>query len=215
MNTTTKREKQHLEILLSLFFLLLLVLHFALTIAYQFRELNYTSRLASLSKQYTEPLFTQNFKIFAPDVPEIKYKLFVRYASDGKNFSSWQNVGAPLILKHQQNRISSSGYEYLIYKNAITELLRAHSDAVERCDKTLPSNLAQKQLDLLLRNSIHFYKASYCFNQQWMRAFQNKPFPKSFECALLLEKIAPVNNKFEVKNSKYTYLFFPKVELVR
>lgn len=215
MNTTTKSEKQSFGLLLSLFFLVLLLLHFTLTIAYQFRELDYTSRLAGLAKQYTEPLFTQNFKIFAPDVPDIKYKLFVRYAADGKNFSAWQNVGAPLVVKHQKNRIASSGYEYLIYKNAISELLLAHADAVERCDKSLPSNLARRQITLLLQNSIHFYKASFSFNRQWSKEFPNKPFPKGFECALLLEKIEPVDNRQSVTQANYAYLFFPNVAAIR
>lgn len=215
MNISTKREKQSFGILLSLFFLVLLLLHFTFTIAYQFREADYSRPLSLLSKQYTEPLFTQNFKIFAPDVPDIKYKLFVRYAADGKNFSSWQNVGAPLVVKHQKNRIASSGYEYLIYKNAISELLRAHADAVERIDKSLSANLAQRQITDMLRNSIHFYKASYCFSRQWTKEFPNKPFPKGFECALLLEKIAPVDNKQSKAQANYAYLFFPNVAAIR
>ena len=66
---------------LLVFFLsvVLLLAHFVLTGLYSFQMLPIPWQLSSFSNNYSAPLFHQNWKLFAPVVPEYSQQLYVRY----------------------------------------------------------------------------------------------------------------------------------------
>ena len=211
MNSIHKREKQTLGIVVSLFLLLLLVFHFTLTLIYNFRNIEKETPLTQFATAYTEPLFTQNFKIFAPNVPTINYKLFVRYFDKQKGWTDWKNQGTALQEEHQRNRFSSAGYEYLIYKNAINELLYAREDALYYATKNkIPKKDFVKYVNNSMRNSLHFHSVKIYLQSLLRENFSTK----KMECALRVEKLKDAS--FEPnswQSARINYLFFPVIEL--
>lgn len=63
--------------------ILWLVVHFALTLIYSVRELKVPDMVRQVSDEYTIPLFHQNWKLFAPDVPEYDVQLFFSTSDSG------------------------------------------------------------------------------------------------------------------------------------
>ncbi len=197
----------------SLFLFLFFSLHLILTTIYQFREPNYNSYLSRLSKLYSEPLFIQNYKIFAPNVPLATYKLFIRYGDNAKQLTPWIAHGAALLNAHQQNRFSPAGYEYLLYKNAVNELVHSKEQVSNLSYNGLKKGkISYSQIDSSISKSISFYRASYYFYHQWKLEFPNKKFPAYFECALLLENIQNVEGSNKTAVAAYRFLFFPLVK---
>lgn len=110
------KEKQQWINWVSLFLLFLLVVHFTLSLAYSF--LPESKRL----KSYMEPLFTQNFKIFAPNVPETESTFFISYLTKSKVWSSWQAVGLYDRNLVQTNPFSTHRIPLLIHQNTLHNL---------------------------------------------------------------------------------------------
>ena len=215
MNSIHKREKQTLGIVVSLFFLLLMLLHFAITLVYNFRDTESETVLTRFAKAYTEPLFTQNFKIFAPDVPMVKYKLFVRYQNKNKVWTPWQNRGATLLEQHQRYRFSSTGYEYLMHKNAINELLHARADAIYYATKNkIPIRDFDRYVNSSIQHSKYFrFVSDYLISIQ-KRNFSTESLPKYIECSLQVENIDNVSNSsIDSANKDLCYWFFPTIEV--
>ena len=211
MNSIHKGEKQTLGIVVSLFLLLLLVFHFTLTLVYNFRSIEKETPLTQFATAYTEPLFTHNFKIFAPNVPTINYKLFVRYFDEQKGWTVWKNPGKALLEEHQRNRFSSARYEYLIYKNAINELLRAREDALYYATKNkIPQKDFVKYVNNSMQNSLHFHSVKIYLQSLVRGNFSTK----KMECAMLVEKLKDASIEPNSKQSaRINYLFFPVIEL--
>jgi len=67
--------------------------HFALTTLYSFQPVPATEFMRYVSTRYSAPLFHQNWKLFAPSVPEYDCQLEYRFPENGK-WSFWRDVSA-------------------------------------------------------------------------------------------------------------------------
>ena len=76
----------------TLFAMVLVALHFFLTIAYTFRE-NVSYPVAAAADNYAIPLFHQNWKLFAPDPAKYNAELEYRYAR-ASAWSDWNDASA-------------------------------------------------------------------------------------------------------------------------
>ena len=211
MNTISKGEKPVFAKRISLFLLFLLVLNFSISLVYNFTDVN---GKPVLMKQYMEPLFTQNFKIFAPEVPTEKYELFVRYFYDKGVWSSWEKPGEIIRQQYQFNRFSSSGYEYLLYKNAVNELIYAREDAVFYAEKNkIRSDNFGVYVNNSIRQSKHFGFVKYYLRSVWLKKFPNRDFPKRINCVLSIKKITGLSNASINGYGKNTeYWYFPQID---
>ena len=211
MNTQFKREKLFFAKGVSLFFLFVLGLHFSISLSYNFNEI--TKQPAFVSS-YMEPLFTQNFKIFAPDVPTVKHELFVRYYFDNGKWSSWNKPGEHLLQAFQKNRFSSSRYEYLLHKNAVNELILAQADAnyYAKKNKVAPE-LYKSFLANSIRSSQHVFFVEDYLMAEWRNKFPKQNLPKHIVYALSIQKISPPSYADSGSQAlQPEYLYFPEID---
>lgn len=68
----------------------LLLIHFGITLIYCFRA-DKTDKISHIARQYMLPLFHQNWKLFAPDLPEYNCDLEYRFSND-HGWSNWLDV---------------------------------------------------------------------------------------------------------------------------
>ncbi len=195
-----KRAQPVFEKRVALFFYSLLMFHFLLLAIYAFQPFVNNSFLRSLSKSYVEPLFTNNFKIFAPNVPTLHYSLFIRSREKGKTWSAWQNKTAQIEMAHRKNRFSAVNYACVLQQNAIRELLSAHADAEARKFNT--SDDRRK----FFRNSLHFYRAKYYLKQNYISNAYSSEKEIEWQCAVRCEPLVAIDSK---NISTEEFLFFP------
>jgi hypothetical protein len=69
-----------------------MIIHFTMVIAYSFRE-NLPQGLVARADRYCVPLFHQNWKLFAPDLPTYNAELQYRISTAGE-WGSWADVTA-------------------------------------------------------------------------------------------------------------------------
>ena len=119
MNEIAKREKSFFEKWISLFLFCMLLFHFAFTLHYNITE---REKLSELERRYYEPLFKQNFKIYAPNVPDESTQLIIKYQTKKAGWSGWINPGVQLYQQIQRNRFSTAHNSFLLYKLAIHDL---------------------------------------------------------------------------------------------
>lgn len=73
---------------------LVCLVHFFFITVYSFRE-NFPRELTGLSDRYTIPLFHQNWKLFAPDLPRYNAELQYRIAGQGQSgWSGWKDASS-------------------------------------------------------------------------------------------------------------------------
>jgi len=68
----------------------LFVIHFTFTLIYSFGGSN-SGKISHLSQRYMVPMFHQNWKLFAPEMPKYNSDLQYRFAND-KGWSNWLDV---------------------------------------------------------------------------------------------------------------------------
>lgn len=126
MNTTVKGGKSFFEKWISLFLLLVLLFHFAFSLQTNLTDFEKRSRFQSF---YFEPLFKQNFKIFAPDVPVESTQLYLKFYTATGGWSRWINPGLEIYTQLANNRFSKAHYSFLFYQLAIHNLQYCDSAA--------------------------------------------------------------------------------------
>jgi Family of unknown function (DUF5819) len=72
--------------------LIAMVVHFSIVLCYSFRD-NLPVRITAKADRYCIPLFHQNWKLFAPDLPQYNLELEYRAARFG-NWSDWNDASA-------------------------------------------------------------------------------------------------------------------------
>jgi hypothetical protein len=114
MKTSTK-------ILLTLGTGIILLTHFTLTGIYTFQELPVSENVRAISNAYTIPFFHQNWKLFAPEMPNYDCFLWVRT----KENSMWS---APFRMSERGNFGYSSKVTYMEFSiaNALANELAAN-----------------------------------------------------------------------------------------
>ena len=111
-----------------------LLIHFGVTTVYSFSYLKWPPSVRSASIAYAVPLFHQNWKMFAPDVPEYNTELEYRSSSNG-SWSEWKDVSASNDFgKHSRietmEQNINSGLAYQIANNLYTRDARREYDRV-------------------------------------------------------------------------------------
>lgn len=82
--------------------LTVMVHHFACTFVYSTSDLAYPRVVRDYAERYTVPFFHQGWKLFAPDVPKLRYELLYRYPLNGQ-WSSWEDTDElPGVTQHHR-----------------------------------------------------------------------------------------------------------------
>ncbi len=199
------KEKQQWINWVSLFLLLLLIVHFTLSLAYSF--LPESKRL----KGYMEPLFTQNFKIFAPNVPETESSLFISYFTKSQGWSSWQAVGLQDRNSAQTNTFSTHRFSLLIHQNTLHNLhyiveTAAYFNQQYKKKSTSIINCAANEIR---------YLPEFKYAQKYCQDYCTKQFPTSsdlkFKCCLVTSAISEKNmdvSPIFSTTTKFDFLYF-------
>jgi hypothetical protein len=99
--------------------LCILAIHFILIIIYNFSDFSENPNLLKqVAYRYVQPLFFQNFKLFAPDPPKSYREIYFRIEDANGNKSSWINPGKIDLEKHLKYRFTyhaklRSAYDYI------------------------------------------------------------------------------------------------------
>ena len=101
---------------------------------------------------YMEPLFAQRWLLFAPEPATSSVKLWSRYQCGG-NWTGWRDPAAPLMERHQHNRLSSAGKLLYIPTNLGRELSRDTLEIGIRLDCHDPACEARKNAEIARRDS--------------------------------------------------------------
>jgi hypothetical protein len=117
-----------------LFLILAAAAHFTLTSVYSFYTVSVPSRLRGISSTYSVPLFHQNWKMFAPDVPEYDAQLEYRYPGAG-GWSDWGDVsgsngfGRRSRIEYMEQSLASS-ISWQIANNLYSRNARVQFDQI-------------------------------------------------------------------------------------
>lgn len=115
MATTENKNYRKLAIG-GLFFL---AFHFFLVLVYNLSDLTpKTSFLKRAAYRYVQPLFFQNFKLFAPDPPKSYREIYFRIEDSYGNKSNWINPGKKDLEIHSKFRFTHhaklrAAYDYI------------------------------------------------------------------------------------------------------
>lgn len=99
--------------------LCILACHFILIAIYNFTDLSEKSSVLSLAAhRYVQPLFFQNFKLFAPDPPKSHREIYFRIEDSNGNKSNWINPGKEDLAIHSKFRFTHhaklrAAYDYI------------------------------------------------------------------------------------------------------
>ncbi len=99
--------------------LCILICHFLLIAVYNFSDLSEKSSVLSrAAHHYVQPLFFQNFKLFAPDPPKSYREIYFRIEDNNGNKSNWINPGKKDLEIHSKFRFTHhaklrAAYDYI------------------------------------------------------------------------------------------------------
>jgi len=77
-----------------------------------------TAQLLPVIRAIQNPLFAQNWHLFAPDPVKSDFVLTVRCRTKDE-FSAWQDITAPLLARHQSARTSPMARVLRVQQNAV------------------------------------------------------------------------------------------------
>jgi Family of unknown function (DUF5819) len=205
MIPNSKREQPFLVLGFALFFFVWILFHFSSTLLYNFIEP--PSRPAFITA-YVEPLFTQNFKVFAPDAPVQTNQLYIKYYSTEGGWSNWENPDRTNFSSFQINRLSSKRSLHLIYREAIHQLQYADAAVnyyVEK--KQIRSDSIPAFRKEYLNKENHLNGVKNLLNYYIESANKNKPIEK-VKCCIVSCKIALLADRKTGMQHKADYSFF-------
>jgi len=101
---------------------LIFVFHFGATALYLLPANPLTNLYSQSVSAYMDPIFTQNWNLFAPEPATSSLKMW-HSCSDDKSWTQWQDPIHSLIKKHQDNRFTYRGKLIYIYQNLSRSLL--------------------------------------------------------------------------------------------
>lgn len=84
-----------------------------------------TNSYANLVHSYMEPLFSQNWSLFAPDPAKSSLQLWYRCTNE-QNASSWMDPISPLVQDHQRTRFTFRGKLLYIYQGIARDALNTY-----------------------------------------------------------------------------------------
>ena len=205
MTSNSKREQPYLAQGFALFFFVLILFHFTITLLYNFIES--PSRPAFITA-YMEPLFTQNFKVFAPDAPIQTTELYLKYYSTKSGWSNWENPDRNNFSRFQSNRLSPKRSLHLIYREAI--------DQLQYADATLNYYTVKNQIksDSISTNRKEYLHSASHLNgvKKLLNYYLESPNKsKSIErvkCCLISNRIQLFASKKDEMKHKTDYSFF-------
>ena len=189
----------------SLFLMVVLSIHFIFSIAYSFIPEN------RWLMRYMEPLFTQNFKIFAPNVPETESSFFISYHTMDQGWSNWQAVGLKDRNLVQNNPFSTHRVPLLISQHTLHNL---HYIVETACYYHKAHQIKSTTLVNCNANEIKHlpeYKEvqKYCIDYLSKQISTTSPI--KFKCCLVTSPISDKKRKvalFNSANTKFAYIYF-------
>ncbi|QHT46190.1 hypothetical protein M662_06690 [Bacillus sp. SB49] len=113
--------------------------------------------------QYKDPLFYQNWNLFAPEPISKNHKILVKYRTESGEESDWNDISTPILDSNQQNRFSAinraarvpSGIFFSIYRpNDLVMAYRKKTGEEEATDVVNEEVIEQQrseQIDALYR----------------------------------------------------------------
>ena len=107
---------------ITIFLLVMFICHFSIIIVFLSETVPTNSTADRAIRAYINPVFFQNWKVFAPEPPTWKEKMYVSYKS-ANLWSDWQDPGESLLRKHHMYRVTYHGVLYNIYKNIACDIL--------------------------------------------------------------------------------------------
>jgi hypothetical protein len=155
-----------------------------------------------------EPLFTQNFRIFAPDAPVQTIELYIKVDDQTTGWSKWQNPSKPDFYSFQKNRFSPKRYTYLIYTKAAEEL--RYVDEAAKYYATKEKITAQEFNEFrkkYLLKSTEYLSAKKSILSYLKQNGTNQKI-RSIKCCLIYTTRSYSNVKFESATSSFVYTFF-------
>ncbi len=158
---------------------------------------------------YMEPLFTQNFKIFAPSVPEQTTQLFIKWNSSKNGWSKWENPSQDLLHTFQSNRFSPQRYPYLIFKKIEHDLFFVKEAAIYFAEtKKIPKHEFPAFRQNYLNKSLE-WKLTKKHLFAWCRkAYPNQAFLKIKCCFIQTPITPPKGAKRVTAQDRSSYTFF-------
>jgi len=123
-------------------------IHVACTALYLLPQNPMTRSYIGAVNRYMEPFFAQRWLLFAPEPATSSVKLWSRYQCGG-NWTGWRDPAAPLMERHQHNRLSSAGKLLYIPTSLGRELSRDTLEIGMRLDCHDPACDAKKNAEVV------------------------------------------------------------------
>ncbi len=123
-------------------------IHVACTALYLLPQNPMTRSYIGVVNRYMEPFFAQRWLLFAPEPATSSVKLWSRYQCGG-NWTGWRDPAAPLMERHQHNRLSSAGKLLYIPTSLGRELSRETIEIGMRLDCHDPACEAKKNAEVV------------------------------------------------------------------
>ncbi|SMO77153.1 DUF5819 family protein [Melghirimyces algeriensis] len=125
------------------------VFHFTWTALYNLPLNPVKLKYSSVISGYIEPLFTQNWRLFAPDPVTEKNRIYVRLKlkeESGKiRKTGWIDLTTFMIEKNQKNRFTPYNRLVRIQRGAVTAMTRKNDIVYELKDKVKEKKLDEKK----------------------------------------------------------------------
>ncbi|OYD06940.1 DUF5819 family protein [Paludifilum halophilum] len=114
-----------------------LILHFSVASLYLSPDNPVKTKAWDFLHDYMDPWFTQNWKLFAPNPVSQHQSLWVKMKVEnpqtgGLTETDWKDITQPLVLKHQESRISSEARVLRYMESGSQSFLDEEADRKKR-----------------------------------------------------------------------------------
>jgi hypothetical protein len=164
--------------------LVLFCIHITCTVLYNIPENPVTKEYMPLVNRYMEPLFSQNWHLFAPEPATRMVKLWYRVKLNN-SWQHWQDPMEPVLEKHRHNRATYHAKLLYIYGNIAKDLIVRQSYIMEHSINITDSTKRQAQQTNSMKASAEYQLAIRFVTRDIEKGYTTRVIPDSLQLMLI------------------------------
>jgi len=182
--------------------LVLFCIHIVSTVLYNIPENPMTVAYMPVVNRYMEPLFSQNWHLFAPEPATRMVKLWYRVKINNR-WQRWQDPMEPVLEKHRHNRATYNAKLLYIYGNIAKDLIIRQSYIMEHTSNIADSSKRQLQQINSLKASSEYQLSLRFVSRDIEKGYDTGLHPDSLQ--LMLVELYPKQFSERLSSRPFSY----------
>lgn len=183
-------------------------IHSVCTVLYNIPENPITKAYIPIVNRYMEPLFSQNWHLFAPEPATSMVKLWYRVKINN-SWQHWQDPMEPVLEKHRHNRATYHAKLLYIYGNIAKDLIVRQSYIMEHTTHITDTTKRQQQQVTSMKASQEYQLAIRFVTRDIENGYNTRQVPDSLQ--LMLIELHP--KQFSERHSSRPFSYAQTIEM--